>query len=113
MEKTIKIGTQEVTLKATANTPKRYRHEFNADLLLELNKIYKSTDRKTGVIAEGTDLSVIENLAYIMAKQADPAIGTQDDWLDQFEPLDIYEAMREIMSIWTASTTTTATSKKE
>ena len=113
MEKTIKIGTQEVTLKATANTPKRYRHEFNADLLLELNKIYKSTDRKTGVIAEGTDLSVIENLAYIMAKQANPEITSQDDWLDQFEPLDIYSSMREIIGFWTASTQTITTSKKE
>lgn len=112
MEKTIKIGTQEVTMRATANTPKRYRHEFNADLLLELNKLYKQTNKETGAINDGTDLSVIENLAYIMAKQADPTIGTQDDWLDQFEPLDIYEAMREIMSIWTASTQTTATSKK-
>lgn len=112
MERTIMIGSKEVALKATANTPKRYRHEFNADLLLELNKIYKSTDRKTGIIADGTDLSVIENLAYIMAKQADPDITSQDDWLDQFEPLDIYSSMRDIIGFWTASTQTLATSKK-
>lgn len=112
MEKTVKIGAFEVPMKATANTPKRYRHEFNADLLLELQKIYKSTDKKTGAIAEGTDLSVIENLAYIMAKQANPEIGTQDDWLDQFEPLDIYSSMRDIIGVWTASTQTMSTSKK-
>lgn len=112
MEKTITIGNYEVPMKATANTPKRYRHEFNADLLLELQKIYKSTDKKTGVIADGTDLSVIENLAYIMAKQANPEIGTQDDWLDQFEPLDIYSSMRDIIGVWTASTQTLATAKK-
>ena len=113
MEKIITIGNKEVPLKATANTPKRYRHEFNEDLLLELNKVYRKTDKKTGAIAEGTDLSVIENLVYIMAKQADPEVGTQDDWLDQFEPLDIYEAMQDIIRVWTASTTTTSTSKKE
>ena len=112
MEKTIMIGEHKVPMKATGNTPKRYRNEFNEDLLMKLNNLYQQTDKTTGAINDGADLSVIENLAYIMAKQADPTIGSQDDWLDQFNPLDIYLSMKEIMNVWTESTQTLSQTKK-
>lgn len=113
MEKTITIGNREITMKATANTPKRYRNEFNKDLLIELQNLFNHLDKKTGEFVGQVDLSLVENLAYIMAKQADPEIGTQDDFLDQFEVADIYNAMPQILGVWSTSTETLSTAKKK
>ena len=66
MEKTITIGNREITMKATANTPKRYRNEFNKDLLIELQNLFNHLDKKTGEFVGQVDLSLVENLAYII-----------------------------------------------
>lgn len=112
MEKTIQIGGKDVLMKATANTPKRYRNEYNEDLLIKLQHLYNHLDRKTGEFVGEVDLAVVENLAYIMAKQADPEIGSQEEWLDGFEMVDIYNAMPQILSVWGNSTETLSTPKK-
>lgn len=113
MEKTITIGRHEVPMKATANTPKRYRNAFNEDLLLKLQDLFNHMDRQTGAFVGDVNLEVVENLAYIMAKQANNEIGTQDDWLDQFEATDIYNAMPDIIGVWGASTSTLSEAKKD
>lgn len=109
MEKTIKIGDVDVTLKATANTPKRYRDTFNKDLITEMQKLYKHLNSQTGELQGDIDFEVIENLAYIMAKQYDKEIGTQEEWLDNFEIADIYLAMPQILGIWGESQKTLST----
>lgn len=112
MEKTIKIGSLEVPMKATANTPKQYRATFNRDLLVEMTKFYNALG-KSGEVGKNADISVIENLGYIMARQADPSIGSQEEWLDNFGVFDIYNAMSEIVQLWGDSTTTTSEAKKK
>lgn len=113
MEKTVLIGEIEVPMKATANTPKRYRQEFNKDLIIQMQNLYNHLDLKSGVFKGDANLEVIDNLAYIMAKQADNTIGSQDEWLDQFGPTDIYNAMAQIISVWTDTTETLSTAKKK
>lgn len=112
MEKTIKIGDYDVTLKATANTPKRYRNIFNKDLIAEMQKLYLHMDMKTGRFKDGADFEVVENLAYIMAKQYDDSIGTQEEWLDNFGIADIYYAMPQILTLWGESQQTMSTPTK-
>ena len=112
MEKTIKIGEKEILMKATGNTPKRYRNEFNEDLLIKLQNLYNHLNHKTGEFQGEVDLSVVENLAYIMAKQADPEIGSIEEWLDEFEVADIYNAMPQILGVWGSSTETLSRPKK-
>lgn len=113
MEKTILIGTIEVPMKATANTPKRYRNYFNKDLIIEMQRLYNHLNIKTGAFEGDADLSVIENLAYVMARQANEEIGEQEEWLDQFGTVDIYNAMADIVNVWTASTETLSKPKKK
>lgn len=112
MEKTIKIGEIEVPMKATANTPKRYRQEYNKDLIIEMQRLYNHLDTKTGSFTGEANLEVIENLAYIMARQAGEE-RSQEDWLDEFGPTDIYNAMAQIISVWTGSTETLSKAKKK
>lgn len=111
MEKTLMIGDSEVVMKATANTPKVYRNFFNRDLIVEMQGLYKTL--KNGEITDDTDLSVIENMAYVMAWQHDQSVGTMTEWLDNFGMMDIYNAMNDIISMWIGSSETLSKAKKK
>lgn len=111
MERTIQIGTIEVPMKATANTPRLYRDTFGKDLIVEMQKLFNHIT-PTGDLQGDFDFGVIERLAYIMARQSDRELGTMDDWLDQFGMDDVYGAMSEIVKLWADSKNTTSTPKK-
>ena len=108
MEKSVNIGGKVVKMQASAATPVFYRRKFNRDVLVDLAPFMAGTDM--------ADFEVFENLAYIMAKRADPE-GVPDDvvdWLDQFDsPQAIYDALPEIMVLWVAAQKTTSTAKKK
>lgn len=112
MEKTITIGNVEVTMRATGNTPKRYRETFNKDLLVEYQKLLRHIDDE-GNFDDNADLGVVERLAYIMAKQYDENIGTLEEWLDQFGVMDIFNSLNQIVTVWTKNTETLSDSKKK
>lgn len=113
MERIIKIGNKGIGMKATANTPKRYRNRFNKDLISEMQKLFLHLDTKTGAFKEGANLEVVENLAYIMAKQYDNEIGSQDEWMDNFGVTDLYFAMPLILGLWGDSQETLSTPSKK
>lgn len=110
MEETITIGNIEVTLRANGNTPRRYRMTFGKDMMIEISNFMKNL--QSGEITVDTDFSVVENLAYIMAKQHDETIGSIDEWLEQFGVDDVYQAMNDIFHVWDKSKKTTSTPKK-
>lgn len=98
MKKTINVGGIPVEFKATASTPRRYRERFGKDLLVDINKLVPHT--QTGAF-DKDDLETFENLAYIMAKQADDTIPDDpDDWLDGFEVMSIYEVLPQLFELW-------------
>ena len=109
MQRTITIDSKEVAMKVTGNTPRAYRNEFTRDLFVDLDTMNKEY-LKNG---EHADFSCIERLAYTMAKQANPEVGTIDEFLDQFDsPLAIYMAMPNILGLWNESQASINTQKK-
>lgn len=105
MDKTIKIGKQQVTLRATASTVRRYRAKFGRDLLLDMQAF---TEGKQS----GESLEAIENLVYIMAKQADDQIPDDiDEWLDSFEVFPLSDIAAAVVTLWTQSSITTVKPK--
>ncbi len=112
MEKVINIDGKAVKLKATAGTIRQYRARFGRDLLLDFQKL--QTEAGSGQTLTADTLTVFENLAFTMAKQADPTIpDTADEWLDGFEMFSIYQVLPEIVTLWVSSQTPVATEKKE
>ena len=111
MEKTIKIGEQEIKLKATAGTLRRYRSRFLRDMMSDLSGLAGKFDSKEGF--SRFNLEVFENVMYIMAKQADNNVPDNiDDWLDGFDMMSIYEVLPQILELWNAETITLIDSKK-
>lgn len=127
--KTIEICGQPVRFCASAGTPRLYRLKFKRDIFADMQKLTKDFQakkaaQKAKAQAEdmeqnaGTDLAVesleiFENVAYIMAFQADRTIpDTIDQWLDQFEMFSIYEVLGELVQLWGDNLFTSANAKK-
>jgi hypothetical protein len=115
LQKTIKIGEQEVAFRSSATIPRLYRVKFKRDIFKDLSKLEKSYKGRTqsGESFEIEDLEIFENVAYIMAYHADHTIPDNiDDWLDQFEMFSIYEVLPEILELWGTNLVTDVQSKK-
>ena len=127
--KTIEICGRPVRFCASASTPRLYRLKFKRDIFADMQKLTKDFQakkaaQKAKAQAEdmeqnaGTDLAVesleiFENVAYIMAFQADRTIpDTIDQWLDQVEMFSIYEVLGELVQLWGDNLFTSASAKK-
>ena len=116
LEKTVKIGEQEVRFRSSASVPRLYRIKFKRDIFKDLTRLEKSFREKggeDGSMMEIDDLEIFENVAYIMAYHADPTIpGTIDEWLEQFEMFSIYQILPEILELWGTNLITDVQAKK-
>lgn len=112
--KTIEICGQPVRFCASAATPRLYRLKFKRDIFADMQKLTKDfQERNTGVDLAVESLEIFENVAYIMAFQADRTIpDTIDQWLDQFEMFSIYEVLGELVQLWGDNLFTSASAKK-
>lgn len=106
MEKTIVIDGKKVRFKSNGATPLRYKAQFGKDYLKEilkmspLEKMSKKKKEFDVKDLEVLDFEVFYNIAWIMAKTADPSIPEPLEWLSEFEefPLgDIFPELQELM----------------
>ena len=111
----IEIDGQEVTFKASAAIPRIYRIKFGRDIYKDLRTLEKSVGE--GNPDESTldlfSLEMFENIAYVMAKHADPKIpDSPEEWLDSFNTFSIYQVLPEIIKLWGLNVQTDVASKK-
>ena len=116
IEKTLNIGGQEVTFRASAASPRFYRNIFGRDIIKDMTQLTNSVGPDGSVEVE--NLELFENLAYCFARQAAKAHGTEipsdpDDWLDQFEMFSIYEILPELLELWGRNMATMVPPKKK
>lgn len=123
MEKVIDFGGQQIPMRASALVPRLYRFKFGRDMMSDMRALQRSMekvleDRKAGDdTAELTldDLTIFENVAYIMAKHADPAVPSDpEEWLDSLEGVfSIYAALPEMLELWGLNNLTTSVPVKK
>ena len=123
MEKTIMIDGREVRLRASAAIPRLYRIKFRRDILQDMQTIKKAVEKSVQENAqEGGQMSSIpmealelfENVSYLMAKHADPAVPpTVEEWLDGFETFSIYTVFPAIEELWMANVQQLSTPAKK
>ncbi|NCC01254.1 MAG: hypothetical protein EOM34_11365 [Clostridia bacterium] len=101
--KTVEIDGKQVLFKASAAIPRIYRIKFGRDIYKDLAKLEKSVSKNK----EGSSkidipsLEMFENIAYIMAKHADPSIpDTPEEWLDAFNTFSIYQVLPSLIELW-------------
>jgi hypothetical protein len=112
MERTLNIDGKDVKFKATAGTIRQYRALFGRDLLLDFQRLQDA--RSSGETLTADSLLIFENMAYVMARQADPTIpDTADEWLDGFEMFSIYVVLPQLVELWQLSNLPLSQSKKK
>ena len=89
--------------------------KFHRDIYKDLSALEKSI----GSGDEGTSnldlfsLEMFENIAFIMAKHADPAIpDTPEEWLDEFNTFSIYQVLPKLIELWGLNVKTDVEAKK-
>ena len=56
---------------------------------------------------------MFENIAYIMAKHADPTVPNDvEEWLDEFNTFSIYQVLPQLIELWGMNLQTEAEAKK-
>ena len=116
IRKNITVDGVEVPFKASAAVPRLYRIKFQRDIYKDFAALQTSVQE--GDEEESTldieSLEVFENIAYIMAKHADPenVPDNPDDWLEQFNTFSIYEVLPQLIELWGLNTATQIESKK-
>ncbi len=126
MVKTINIDGKEVRMRASALIPRIYRFRFGRDMIQDMNGLRKAWRKLQELPEDATDeqreeaqfsvmdLTIFENVAYVMAKHGDPSIPDDiDEWMDQFELFSIYEVLPEILKLWNLNNKQTSAPKKK
>ena len=111
----VEIDGKQVPFKASAAIPRIYRIKFIRDIYKDLRSLEKA-------VGEGDEensnldlfsLEMFENIAYVMAKHADPNIpDTPEEWLDEFNTFSIYQVLPSIIELWGLNVQTEVESKK-
>lgn len=125
MTRTVTIDGREVKLRASASIPRLYRIKFKRDIMQDMVTIRRAMEKASGAASEAANealearagqrpiqgekpsciplecLEMFENVAYLMAKHADPSVpGTVEEWLDGFDTFSIYAVFPVISQMW-------------
>ncbi len=115
MKQNIEIDGRQVPFRASAAIPRIYRMKFHRDIYKDLRSLEKS-------IGDGDEgesnldlfsLEMFENIAYVMAKHADPNIpDSPEEWLDGFNTFSIYQVLPKLIRLWGLNVQADVQSKK-
>ena len=115
LTQTIEIDGQPVKFRASAAIPRIYRLRFHRDIYKDLSLLEKSVSKQDedNSSLDLFSLEMFENIAYIMAKHADPDIpDTPEEWLDNFNTFSIYQILPKLIELWGLNVQTDVQSKK-
>ena len=113
--KKIEIDGKEVLFRASAAIPRLYRIKFRRDIYKDLAQLEKAVDENVadGSMLDTFSLELFENIAYMMAKHADPNIpDTPEEWLEEFNTFSIYQVLPQIIELWGLNVETEVQNRK-
>lgn len=115
ISKKIEIDGTDVLFKASAAIPRIYRLKFQRDIYKDLQVLEQSIG-EGGAEQSNLDLfslEMFENIAYTMAKHAEPQIPDDvEEWLDGFNTFSIYQVLPQLIELWGLNVKTDVEAKK-
>ena len=115
LTKKIEIDGKEVLFRASAAIPRLYRIKVRRDIYKDLAQLEKAVDTSSedGSMLDTFSLELFENIAYMMARHADPNIpDTPEEWLEDFNTFSIYQVLPQIIELWGLNIESEVKSKK-
>ena len=114
MEKILIIDGRQVKFKSTGAFLLRYKAQFGRDALQDIFKLQDAVDSKNRIKnISALDLEVLYDLAWTLAKTADPNIPPPLEWLDEFSEFPLMDIIPEIVDMVFSCLTSTVESKKK
>ena len=113
--KKVEIDGKQVPFKASAAIPRIYRLKFQRDIYKDLSALEKSINQANldNSNLDLFSLEMFENIAFVMAKHADPSIpDTPEEWLDEFNTFSIYQVLPQLIELWGLNVKTDVEAKK-
>lgn len=110
MDKIIKIGGRDMTLRANALLPRKYRYAFGRDLITDMRELVDAHNNNTELNYE-----LFENLTWLMLREGGNDVGkTPDDWLVTIDDMfEVYNVLPDVIELWSKNQITTAKPKKK
>jgi hypothetical protein len=111
----IEIDGKQVPFRASAAIPRIYRIKFQRDIYKDLAILEKAIGDGDEEVSnlDIFSLELFENIAYVMAKHADPSIpDSPEEWLDEFNTFSIYQVLPQIIQLWGLNVRSDAEAKK-
>ena len=111
----IEIDGKDVAFRASAAIPRIYRVKFHRDIYKDLRALEKAIGDNSGDESnlDLFSLEMFENIAFVMAKHADPTIpDSPEEWLDEFATFSIYQVLPQIIELWGLNVQTDVQAKK-
>lgn len=105
MNKTIKIGEKEFTMKSSAYTLLSYKEQTGRELINDIGLMEEQVDADGQINYKGFSniIGCALDMAYVMANEYDSSIGSKSDWLKGIESLEgtwVNEVLALAMSIF-------------
>lgn len=115
--KTIQVDGKNIVFRASAAIPRMYRIRFRRDIYQDIKKLRAVVDENDPNASDISfdNLETFENIAYLMAKHADPdnVPNSPEEWLDQFNTFSIYTILPQIIELWGINTEQQVESRKK
>ncbi|WP_352416384.1 hypothetical protein [Oscillibacter ruminantium] len=125
MQKKIKICGRGMNMRASALLPRLYRCYFGRDMICDMRKLqkayeaanakYETEEERQDAQLSAIDLTIFENVAWLMLKQGGENVGdSPDDWLDTVDGVfSVYEILPQMLELWNINNATTSKPKKK
>lgn len=99
MEKTITISGREVPFKSSGAFPVRYKAFFGKDVFAGMAKFAEIEESLLAGDISDVDTDFFYNVAWTMAKTADPTIPPVIEWLDTFEEFPVFSVFADLKDL--------------
>ena len=104
MIRTIEIDGRPVRFCVSAAVPRIYRNDCGRDIFRDMQKVAEdiAASEESGGCLSAETLTTFENLAYCMARAADPEKTPEsaEQWLDGFSALPIRVLFPKLELLW-------------
>lgn len=103
MEKIVKIGGKDFTMKSTAANMLKYKAQFGRDLLEDISEMQSAMKADGSFDFSAVDLEVLYNMVWLLIKAADPSLPPPLEWLDTLDTFPLKDVAAEAMTLYIES----------
>lgn len=105
MKRVIEVDGRGVEFAVSAALPRIYRMQCGRDIFADMRAVAGAVGDRLDGRSERVDLEALtlwENIAYCMAKNANPASVPErvEDWLDSLSSLPVLDIFPKIELLW-------------